>query len=185
MLSTQYFIHNKDGREVWTLPFYMQVGRWGGEGNGNPLQYSCLENPMDGGAWWAAVHEVAKSQTRLSDFTFTFHFHTLEKETATHSSVLAWRIPGTGEPGGLLSMGLHRVRHNWSDLAAAAGRWGLKERFQEVNRWSGRGLLASVLTSTRQDLDWDLRQITHLPVASIVKEGRIIKVPSSSHCCKN
>ena len=91
-----------------------------GEGNGTPLQYSCLENPMDGGAWWAAVHGVAKSWTRLSDFTFTFHFHALEKEMATHSSVLAWRIPGTGEPGGLPSLGLHRVRHDWSDLAAAA-----------------------------------------------------------------
>ena len=74
-----------------------------------PLQYSCLENPMVGGAWWAAVHGVAKSQTRLSDFTFTFHFHLLEKAMATHSSVLAWRIPGMGEPGGLPSMGLHRV----------------------------------------------------------------------------
>ena len=91
-----------------------------GEGNGTPLQYSCLENPMDRGAWWATVHGVAKSQTRLSDFTFTFHFHALEKEMATHSSVLAWRIPGTGEPSGLLSMGLHRVGHDWSDLAAAA-----------------------------------------------------------------
>ena len=67
-----------------------------GEGNGTPLQYSCLENPMDGGAWWAAVHGVEKSRTRLSDFTFTFHFHALQKEMATHSSVLAWRIPGTG-----------------------------------------------------------------------------------------
>ena len=67
-----------------------------GEGKGNPLQYSCLENPMDGGAWWAAVHGVAKSQTRLSDFTFTFHFHALEKEMATHSSVLAWRSQGWG-----------------------------------------------------------------------------------------
>ena len=76
-----------------------------GEGNGTPLQYSCLENPMDGGAWWAPVHGVAKSQTRLSDFTFTFHFHPLEKEMATHSSVLAWRIPGTVEPDGLLSWG--------------------------------------------------------------------------------
>ena len=75
---------------------------------------------MDGGAWWAAVHGVAQSRTRLSDFTFTFHFHALEKEMATHSSVLAWRIPGTGEPGGLPSLGSHRVGHNWSDLAAAA-----------------------------------------------------------------
>ena len=88
--------------------------------NGTPLQYACLENPMDGGAWWATVHGVAKSRTRLSDFTFTFHFHALEKELATHSSVLAWRIPGTGEPGGLPSMGSHRVGHDWSDLAAAA-----------------------------------------------------------------
>ena len=69
---------------------------WYGEGNGTPLQYSCLENPMDGVAWWAAGHEVTRSRTRLSDFTFTFHFHALEKEMATHSSVLAWRIPGTG-----------------------------------------------------------------------------------------
>ena len=71
-----------------------------------------LENPMDGGAWWAAVHAVAKSRTRLSDFTLTFYFHALEKEMATHSSVLAWRIPGTREPGGLPSVGLHRVGHN-------------------------------------------------------------------------
>ena len=82
------------------------------EGDGTPLQYSCLENPMGGGAWQAAVHWVAKSQTQLSDFTFTFHFYALEKEMATHSSVLAWRIPGTGEPGGLPSMGSHRVGHD-------------------------------------------------------------------------
>jgi len=94
-----------------------------GEGNGTPLQYSCLENPMDGGAWRAAVHGVAKSRTRLSSFTFTFHFHALKKEMATHSSVLAWRIPGTGEPGGLPSMGSHRVGHDWSNLAAAAAAW--------------------------------------------------------------
>ena len=83
-----------------------------GEGDGTPLQYSCLENPMDGGAWWAAVHGVAKSRTQLSDFTFTFHFHALETEMATHSSVLAWRIPGTVEPGGLPTMGSHRVEHD-------------------------------------------------------------------------
>ena len=88
-----------------------------GEGNGTPLQNSCLEYPMDGGAWKAAVHGVAKSRTGLSDFTLTFHFHALEKEMATHSSVLAWRIPGTGEPGRLLSMGSRRVGHDWSDLA--------------------------------------------------------------------
>ena len=103
------------------------IVNWG-EGNGTPLQYSCLENPMDmdGIAWWAAVHRVVRSQTRLSDFTFTFHFHALEKEMATHSSVLAWRIPGTGEhssvpawripgtgePGGLPSLGSHRVGHD-------------------------------------------------------------------------
>ena len=91
-----------------------------GEGTGTPLQYSCLENPMDGGAWWAEVHGVVKSRTRLSDFTFTFHFPALEKEVATHSSVPAWGIPGTGEPGGLPSLGSHRVGHDWSDLAAAA-----------------------------------------------------------------
>ena len=80
--------------------------------NGTPLQYSCWENPMEGEAWWAAVHGISKSRTRLSDFTFTFHFHALEKEMATHSSVFAWRIPGTGEPGGLPSMGSHRVGHD-------------------------------------------------------------------------
>ena len=80
---------------------------------------SCLENPMDRGAWKAAVHGVAEGRTRLSDFTFTFHFHALAKEMATHSSVLAWRIAGTGEPAGLPSMGLLRVGHDWSDLAVA------------------------------------------------------------------
>ena len=75
---------------------------------------------MGGGAWWAAVHGVARSRTQLSNFTLTFHFHALEEEMAIHSTVLAWRIPWTEEPGGLLSMGSHRVRHDWSDLAAAA-----------------------------------------------------------------
>ena len=80
-----------------------------GEGDGTPLWYSCLENPMDGGAWWAAVHGVAKSWTQLSEFSFTFHFHALEKKMATHSSIRAWRIPGTAEPDGVPSMGSHRV----------------------------------------------------------------------------
>ena len=106
---------------------HLLFSEWGGNFlplcllfNGTPLQCSRLENPMDGGAWWAAVHGVARSRTRLRDFTFTFHFHALEKEMATHSNVLAWRIAGTGEPGGLPSLGSHRVGHDWSDLAAAA-----------------------------------------------------------------
>ena len=103
-----------------TINLWPLLGISIGEGKGTPLQYSSLENPMDGGAWWAAVRGVAKSRTWLSDFTFTFHFHALEKEMATHSSVLAGRIPGTGEPGGLPSMGSHRVGHDWSDLAAAS-----------------------------------------------------------------
>ena len=98
--------------KVMSLLFNMLSRFVIGEGNGTPLQCSCLENPMDGGAWWAPVHGVAKSRTRLSDFTFTFHFHALEKEMATHSCVLAWRISGMGEPDGLPSMGSHRVGHN-------------------------------------------------------------------------
>ena len=87
--------------------------------NGTPIQYSCLENPTGRGAWGAAVHGIAKSWAWLRDFTFTFHLHALEKEMATHSSVLAWGIPRMGEPGGLPSMGSHRVGHDWSNLAAA------------------------------------------------------------------
>ena len=83
-----------------------------GVGNGTLFQCSCLENPVNGRAWWAAIHGVAKSRTQLSDFTFNFHFHVLEKEMATHSSVLPWRIPGKGEPRGLPSMGSHRVGHD-------------------------------------------------------------------------
>ena len=84
---------------------------------------------MNGGVWYAAVHGVARSRTQLSNFTFTFHFHALEKEMATHSSVLAWRIPETGEPGGLPSLGSHRVRHNWRELAAAAAAAWPREGF--------------------------------------------------------
>ena len=90
-----------------------------------PLQYSCLENPMDGGAWKAAVHGVAKSRTRLSDFTFTFYFHALEKEMATHSSVLVWRIPGMGEPGGLPSMG-SQSRTQLKRLGSSSSHVGLR-----------------------------------------------------------
>ena len=90
------------------------------EGNGTPFWYSCLENPMGGGAWWAAVHGVAKSRTRLSDFTFTFHFDALEKEMATHSSVLAWRIPGTGKPGWAAVYGVAQSRTRLKRLSSSS-----------------------------------------------------------------
>ena len=98
--------------KVMSLLFNMLSRLFIGEGNGTPLRFPCLEKPMDRGSWKASVHGVAEGRTRLSDFTFTFHLHALEKEMATHSSVLAWRIPGTGEPGGLLSMGSHRAGHD-------------------------------------------------------------------------
>ena len=114
-----------------------------GEGNGTPPQYSCLENPMNGGAWKAAVHGVTEGRTRLSNFTFTFHFHALEKEMAKHSTVFAWRIPGMGKPSGLPSIGSHRVRHDWSDLAAAATD----------------GIIVPVLQDpTTIELDWDQKE---------------------------
>ena len=100
---------------------------------------------MDRIAWWAAVHGVAKSRTRLSDFPFTFHFHALEKEMATHSSVLAWRIPGTGEPGGLPSTGSHRVGCDWSDLAATAAA-AISETFLSTSSWNLLSLWAVSLT---------------------------------------
>ena len=103
--------------QVWSL-----VRKLSGEGHGNPLQYSCLENPTDGGAWKAAVQGGAEGRAQLSDFTFTFHFPALEKAMATHSSVLACRIPRTGEPGGLPSMGSHRVGHDWSDSSRPGER---------------------------------------------------------------
>ena len=121
-LPTSYFTHGS---------VYVE------EGNGNPLQYSCLENSMDGGARCTAVHGVDRSLTRLSDFNFTFHFHALENTMAPHSSGLAWRIPGTGEPGGLPSMGSQRVRHDWSDLAAAAAvyMWNLELWYRGNYLW--------------------------------------------------
>ena len=99
--------HSVDSVPTWWSNLFITIVR---EGKGTPLQYSCLENPMDGGAWWAAVHGVAKSRTRLNDFTFTVHFHALEKEMATHSSVLAWRIPGPGKPG------VYGVTQSWTRL---------------------------------------------------------------------
>ena len=151
-----------------------------GEGNGTPLQYSCLENPRDGGAWWAAVHGVAKSQTWLSDFTFTFHFHALEKEMATHSSVLAWRVSGTGEPGGLPSMWLHRVGQDWSDLAAAAAAVRLRKK-EDTNYWKLRNETGyhdrhcrnqkddkGILWTTLHTYIWECRLNISIPWKSLV-----------------
>ena len=118
---------------------------------------------MDGGAWWASVHGVTKSRTRLSDFTFTFHFHALEKEMATHSSVLAWRIPGTGKPEGLPSLGLHRVGHNWSDLAVAAAVAACFYEWKTIFFKTGKFMKSDIicwlpgLQSTAQHWSWLLK----------------------------
>ena len=108
-----------------SLQHYVQYLRYGNKlcpltERWHPTPVLLPGKSMDGGAWWAAVHGVARSLTCMRDFTFTFHFHALEKAIAPHSSALAWRIPGMVEPGGLPSMGSHRVGHDWSDLAAAA-----------------------------------------------------------------
>ena len=142
-----------------------------GEGNGTPLQCSCLENPMDGGAWWAAVHGVAKSRTRLSNFTFTFHFHALEKETATHSSVLAWRIPGTGEPGGLPSVvygvaqsrtRLKRLSNRSSTVSVTASRHPSRIWFTYLRPQRGSWPLLALLKTSpkayllpRKSISWE------------------------------
>ena len=120
---------------------------------GNPLQCSRLENPRDGGAWYAAVHGVPKSQIGLSVLTFTFHFHALKKEMATHSSILAWRIPGMGEPGGLPSLGSHRVGHDWSDLAAAAAFFRKKFRSQ-INEQ--KNIFITIFDTTFQFVLWKI-----------------------------
>ena len=132
-----------------------------GEGNGTPLQHSCLETPMDGGAWWAAVHGVAKSQTQLSDFTFTFHFHALEKEMATHSSVLAWKIPETGEPGGLPSLGLHsqtRLKRLSSSSSSSREAWctavyGVTKSWTQLSNWTN-WLYTYLQTARITGLNW-------------------------------
>ena len=123
--------------------------------DGTPLQYSCLENPMDGGPWWAAVHGVATSRTRLNNFTFTFHFHALGKEMATQSSVVAWRIPGTAEPGELLSMGSHRVGHDWSDLATAALYMKWTRQGSYHNLWKWRNCCPVIYSLVGSALDWE------------------------------
>ena len=145
-------------REGWE-----EVMLMGREGNGTPLQSSCLENPMDGGAWWAAVHGVTRGQTRPSDFTFTFHFHALEEEMAAHSSVLAWRNPGRGEPGGLLSMRLHRVGHDWSDLAAAAAAcwWESLSKKVLVNLSNERKMPGKLIWANGVVVSWEVGTSCH------------------------
>ena len=147
-----------------------------GEGNGNPLQGSCLENPRDGGAWWAAIYGVAQSRTRLSDFTFTFHFRALKKEMAAHSRVPAWRIPGMGEPGGLPSMGLHRVAHDWSDLAAA-GAWRVRADHSE----SFHVLISSRWLSASFHLWRHLLPRGSLPTATWLP-GHLLPLPRPERC---
>ena len=122
-----------------------------GEGNGTPLQDSWLENPMDRWAWWAAVHGVAKSRTWLSDFPFSFPFHALEKDMATHSSVLACRIPGTVEPGGLPSTGSHRVGLDWSDLAAEAAKNSIA-CYCWKTAWNVRSMYQGKLEVVKQEM---------------------------------
>ena len=122
-MSTDRWMDKEDVKDIHNGILLSHKKKWNNatcHNNGTPLQHSCLENPTDRGAWWATVHGVSNSRTQLNDFTFTFHFGALEKEMAPHSSVLAWRIPGMGEPHGLPSVGSHRVGHDWSDLAAAA-----------------------------------------------------------------
>ena len=130
--------------KLWMSPIFWHIG--------TPLQYSCLENPMDWGAWWAAVHGVAKSQTRLSDFTFTFHFHALEKEMATHSSVLAWRIPGMVEPAGV-----SQSPHN-KQLSSSSSKFFIPPKLS-VSYWDSQSQQKKVhvlplYTTRREWLNW-------------------------------
>ena len=133
-------------KELWHSRAYLQRRQW------HPTPVLMPGKSMDGGASWAAVHGVANSWTQLSNFTFTFYFHALEKEMATHSSVLAWRIPGMGKTGGLLSMGSHRVGHDWSNLAAAAAAagliWTMKNCSTFKNQWMWKFLNEMVSTQS-------------------------------------
>ena len=131
---------------------------------------------MDGGAWRATVHGVAKSRRRLNDCTFTFHFPALEKEMATHSSVLAWRIPGTEEPGGLPSVGSHRVGHNWSDLAAAAAELVLK-----LNKYWDKGVLVKALISTPEKCFYRCVNFWHGPNQWLPESG-FLATKGMVHC---
>ena len=145
-----------------------------GEGKGTPLQYSCLENPMDGGAWWAAVHGVAKSRTRLRDFTFTLHFHALEKEMATHSSVLALRIPGTGKPGWAAVYGVAQSRTRLKQLSSSSSS----------RRWPHRvhvtaGHIHIVLGST-PPTSWPDKVQIHCPLRHSINTNSF---PSCDHVC--
>ena len=149
--------------------------------SGTPLQYSCLENPMDGGAWKAAVHGVAEGRTRLSDFTFTFHFHALEKEMATHSSVLAWRVPGTGEPGGLLSMGLHKVGHVWSDLAAGEGN-GKPFQYSRLENLIDRGAWQTTVHGIAKTQTW-LSDRAHIYLLILAVAVRIFECGMPTLSC--
>ena len=148
---------------------------------------------MGGGAWWAAVHEVAKSRTRLSNFTFTFHFHALEREMATHSSVLAWRISGTGEPGGLPSMGSHRVGHDWSDIAVVVVSF---KNLPQVNKM-GNGKCNSYLSCfaktiihslSCQNIDvfhWETRDPEYGTLKSRVTFTQGLNLVNTSHSFPN
>ena len=152
---TDSFIHKCYTHAIYFLCYFIKLMP---SNHGTPLQYSCLENPMDGGAWWAAVHGVVKSRTQLSDFIFTFHFLTLEKEMVTHSSVLAWRIPGTGEPGGLPSMGSHRVGHDWAPSLSLFTFMHWRRRWQPTpvflpGESQGQGSLAGCRLWGRTELD--------------------------------
>ena len=140
-----------------------------GEGNGTPLQYSCRENPMDGGACWAAVHGVAKSQTRLNDFTFTFHFHALEKEMATHSSVLAWRIPGMGEPGGLPFYGVaqSRTRLKWLSSSSGMLLWSPVMGLPQLT--TGGSLLQALGYPLSRHQPWDSNTPSHIKLGVVLQ----------------